>query len=235
MRRRCSCRSTTSTAWACAARSDDLKSSDCSSLLGDGKIDSHQNWKGRFKDNSDRMRTGSIYDVVEVLKSLTFLSKSKSLSFREKRMLDRAKFLVVSEMHGSPRREDAGRRGQGREGARTLFPDQGQERTARQGHAGRAAPRPCRLQSPRPAPAPAPAVAAARTKAAPAPRRRRLPSASPRRPRLRLGSLRAEPPARPSLNRSRGRARSHGPAHFFRDPRRPPYLSPLSSPSRSTS
>src|SRR4249919_3557723 len=68
------------------------------SLLGDGKIDNHQNWKGRFKDNSDRMRTGSIYDVVEVLKSLTFLSKSKSLSFREKRMLDRAKFLVVSEI-----------------------------------------------------------------------------------------------------------------------------------------
>jgi CarD family transcriptional regulator len=67
-------------------------------LLSDGKIDSHQNWKGRFKDNSDRMRTGSIYDVVEVLKSLTFLSKSKSLSFREKRMLDRAKFLVVSEI-----------------------------------------------------------------------------------------------------------------------------------------
>jgi CarD family transcriptional regulator len=67
-------------------------------LLGNGRIDSHQNWKGRFKDNSDRMRTGSIHDVVEVLKSLTFLSKSKSLSFREKRMLDRAKFLVVSEI-----------------------------------------------------------------------------------------------------------------------------------------
>ena len=68
------------------------------SLLGDGKIDSHQNWNGRFKDNSDRMRTGSIYDVVEVLKSLTSLAKGKSLSFREKRMLDRAKFLVVSEI-----------------------------------------------------------------------------------------------------------------------------------------
>ena len=67
-------------------------------LLGDGKIDNHQNWKGRFKDNSDRMRTGSIYDVVEVLKSLTFLAKSKNLSFREKRMLDRAKFLVISEI-----------------------------------------------------------------------------------------------------------------------------------------
>jgi CarD family transcriptional regulator len=67
-------------------------------LLSDGKIDSQQNWKGRFKDNSDRMRTGSLYDVVEVLKSLTFLAKSKTLSFREKRMLDRARFLVVSEI-----------------------------------------------------------------------------------------------------------------------------------------
>ena len=67
-------------------------------LLGNGKIDNHQNWKGRFKDNSDKMRTGSIYDVVDVLKNLNFLSKSKTLSFREKRMLDRAKFLVVSEI-----------------------------------------------------------------------------------------------------------------------------------------
>jgi CarD family transcriptional regulator len=67
-------------------------------LLSDGRIDSHQNWKGRFKDNSDRMRTGSIYDVVEVLKSLMYLSKSKNLSFREKRMLDRARFLVISEI-----------------------------------------------------------------------------------------------------------------------------------------
>jgi CarD family transcriptional regulator len=67
-------------------------------LLSDGKIDSQQNWKGRFKDNSDKMRTGSIYDVAVVLKSLSFLSKSKSLSFREKRMLDRARFLIISEV-----------------------------------------------------------------------------------------------------------------------------------------
>jgi CarD family transcriptional regulator len=67
-------------------------------LLGDGNIDNHQNWKGRFKDNSDKMRTGSIYDMADVLKSLTFLAKSKSLSFREKRMLDRAKSLIVSEI-----------------------------------------------------------------------------------------------------------------------------------------
>ena len=66
--------------------------------LGNGKIDNHQNWKGRFKDNSDKMRSGSIYEVADVLKSLTFLAKSKSLSFREKRMLDRAKFLIISEV-----------------------------------------------------------------------------------------------------------------------------------------
>ena len=67
-------------------------------LLGDGKIDSQQNWKGRFKDNSEKMRTGSIYDVADVLKSLSLLSKSKSLSFREKRMLDRARFLIITEV-----------------------------------------------------------------------------------------------------------------------------------------
>ena len=67
-------------------------------LLANGKIDNHQNWKGRFKDNSEKMRSGSIYDAVDVLKNLAFLSRSKSLSFREKRMLDRARFLVVSEI-----------------------------------------------------------------------------------------------------------------------------------------
>jgi CarD family transcriptional regulator, regulator of rRNA transcription len=66
--------------------------------LGDGKIDDHQNWKGRFKDNSDKMRSGSIFDMADVLKSLTFLARSKSLSFREKRMLDRARALIVTEV-----------------------------------------------------------------------------------------------------------------------------------------
>ena len=67
-------------------------------LLGNGRIENHQNWKGRFKENSNKMRTGSLYDVIDVLKSLNHLSQSKNLSFREKRMLDRAKFLVVSEL-----------------------------------------------------------------------------------------------------------------------------------------
>ncbi|MFQ5788924.1 MAG: CarD family transcriptional regulator [Acidobacteriota bacterium] len=67
-------------------------------LLENRKIEQHSNWKGRYKDNSDKMRSGSIYDVAGVLKDLSFLSKRKSLSFREKRMLDRARFLIVSEV-----------------------------------------------------------------------------------------------------------------------------------------
>jgi RNA polymerase-interacting CarD/CdnL/TRCF family regulator len=38
--------------------------------LGNGTIDNHQNWKGRFKDNSAKMRTGPIYEVADVPKSL---------------------------------------------------------------------------------------------------------------------------------------------------------------------
>ena len=75
--------------------------------LGDGQIDDHQNWKGRFKDNSDKMRSGSIFDMADVLKSLTFLARSKSLSFREKRMLDRARALIVTEVSDVIREKSA--------------------------------------------------------------------------------------------------------------------------------
>jgi CarD family transcriptional regulator len=55
-------------------------------------------WKNRFKELSDRMRTGDVFSVAEVLKTLTFLNKQKPLSFRERRMLDRARYLVISEL-----------------------------------------------------------------------------------------------------------------------------------------
>src|ERR1700722_4740097 len=63
-----------------------------------GKFNSHHDWKHRFKENSDRMRTGSLIEVAAVLKSLVALSKSKPLSFREKKMLERAKYLLVTEL-----------------------------------------------------------------------------------------------------------------------------------------
>jgi CarD family transcriptional regulator len=55
-------------------------------------------WKDRFKDFSEKMRTGDIFEVAEVLKTLTYLNRVKPLSFRDQRMLERARFLVITEL-----------------------------------------------------------------------------------------------------------------------------------------
>jgi CarD family transcriptional regulator len=68
------------------------------SYLERGRSDSHHDWKHRFKENSDKMRTGSLMEVAAVLKGLIALSRTKPLSFREKKMLERAKHLLVSEL-----------------------------------------------------------------------------------------------------------------------------------------
>ena len=78
-----------------------IRSNDATKVLGfleTGKLNSHHDWKHRFKENSERMRTGSLLEVAVVLKSLVSLSRSKPLSFREKKMLERAKYLLVSEL-----------------------------------------------------------------------------------------------------------------------------------------
>ena len=78
-----------------------IRSNDTTKVLGfleRGKLNCHHDWKHRFKENSERMRTGSLLEVAVVLKSLCSLSRSKPLSFREKKMLERAKYLLVSEM-----------------------------------------------------------------------------------------------------------------------------------------
>lgn len=67
-------------------------------FLTDGKCDNNADWKYRFKENSDKMRTGSLLEVAVVLKSLLVLGKSKALSFREKKMLERARYLLVTEL-----------------------------------------------------------------------------------------------------------------------------------------
>jgi CarD family transcriptional regulator len=66
--------------------------------LTSGKCDNHNDWKYRFKENSDKMRTGSLLEVACVLKSLLMLGQNKPLSFREKKMLERARYLLVSEL-----------------------------------------------------------------------------------------------------------------------------------------
>lgn len=67
-------------------------------FLVEGECDNNADWKYRFKENSERMRTGSLLDVAAVLKSLLVLNQSKPLSFREKKMLERARYLLVSEL-----------------------------------------------------------------------------------------------------------------------------------------
>ncbi len=58
-------------------------------------------WKDRFKENTDRMRSGSLLEIAEVLKTLVLLQAEKPLSFREKRMLDRARFMLITELSTS--------------------------------------------------------------------------------------------------------------------------------------
>jgi len=67
-------------------------------FLTDGKCESNSDWKYRFKENSDKMRTGSLMEVAVVLKGLLLLAQQKPLSFREKKMLERARYLLVSEL-----------------------------------------------------------------------------------------------------------------------------------------
>ena len=57
-------------------------------ILEDGQIAMHSNWKGRFQENSNRMRTGEILEVAAVLKNLSLLSQKKNLSYRERRVLE---------------------------------------------------------------------------------------------------------------------------------------------------
>lgn len=67
-------------------------------FLEDGSCENNGDWKDRFRENSERMRTGSLLEVAAVLKGLILLHRSKPLSFREKKMLERARYLLVSEM-----------------------------------------------------------------------------------------------------------------------------------------
>ena len=76
-------------------------------LLSDDFAAPPADWKDRYKEFLEKMRTGDVFTVAEVLKTLSYLSLRKPLSFREKRMLERARFLVVSEISLAFRKPDA--------------------------------------------------------------------------------------------------------------------------------
>lgn len=57
-----------------------------------------QTWNRRYRGFMDKIKTGSIYDVAEVLRDLYRLKTNKQLSFGERRMLDTARGLIVKEI-----------------------------------------------------------------------------------------------------------------------------------------
>ena len=70
-------------------------------FLSQGRCRRYHDWKDRFKENTEKMQDGSLLAVAEVLKSLLILQMAKPLSFREKKMLDRARHMLITEFSTS--------------------------------------------------------------------------------------------------------------------------------------
>jgi CarD family transcriptional regulator len=56
------------------------------------------NWNRRFKTNIEKLRSGDIFQVAEVVRNLSVREKDKGLSAGEKRMLARARQILISEL-----------------------------------------------------------------------------------------------------------------------------------------
>ena len=68
------------------------------SILGEDETEMSQNWNKRYRDNMEKMKTGNIYEVADVVRNLSFKQKEKGLSTGEKKMLSNAKQILVSEL-----------------------------------------------------------------------------------------------------------------------------------------
>ena len=63
----------------------------------DVKID-QTTWNRRYREYMEKIKTGSVFEIAEVLRNLFLLRHSKDLSFGERKMLDQAKHLLVKEI-----------------------------------------------------------------------------------------------------------------------------------------
>jgi CarD family transcriptional regulator len=61
------------------------------------KID-NQTWNRRYREYMEKIKTGSVYEIAEVLRDLFLLKVDKELSFGEKKMLDTARGLLMKEL-----------------------------------------------------------------------------------------------------------------------------------------
>lgn len=63
----------------------------------DVKID-NQTWNRRYREYMEKIKTGSVYEIAEVLRDLFVLKVDKELSFGERKMLDTARTLLLKEL-----------------------------------------------------------------------------------------------------------------------------------------
>ena len=57
-----------------------------------------KNWNRRFKHNRDKMKTGDVFELAEVVRNLAIRDFQKGLSTGEKQMFTRAKKILSSEL-----------------------------------------------------------------------------------------------------------------------------------------
>ena len=67
-------------------------------ILGEDETQTEMNWNKRYRENMDKMKTGDIYEVADVVRNLSIKQKDKGLSTGEKKMLTNAKQILVSEL-----------------------------------------------------------------------------------------------------------------------------------------
>ena len=67
-------------------------------ILEENETEMSNNWNKRYRDNMDKMKSGDIYEVADVVRNLAFKQKEKGLSTGEKKMLNNAKQILVSEL-----------------------------------------------------------------------------------------------------------------------------------------
>ena len=69
------------------------------------EADEESDWKDRYRANLDRIKTGKLQDVVDVILCLAEVASRKTLSFRERKMFDHAQQLLVYEVAEVEERE----------------------------------------------------------------------------------------------------------------------------------
>ena len=67
-------------------------------VLRDDVSEMPKNWNRRFKHNRDKIKTGDIYELAEVVRNLAIREQEKGLSTGEKQMFTRAKKILASEL-----------------------------------------------------------------------------------------------------------------------------------------